>query len=105
MKRHVSSAVAPLLFVVWIGSGAAISPASAGCDVAAASAGTRHSLVLRSNGTVWAWGENIYGQLGSGSTSDIDVPSRVLTLGDVEAIAAGGWHSLALKSDGTVWAW
>ena len=57
-------------------------------------AGSSHSLALKSDGTVVAWGKNFYGQA--------IVPAG---LSGVTAIAAGGDHSLALKSDGTVVAW
>jgi len=62
--------------------------------VVAIAAGSYHSLALKSDGTVVAWGWNVFGQ----ST----VPGG---LSNVVAIAAGGEHSLALKSDGTVAAW
>lgn len=64
-----------------------------------------HSLALKKNGTVWAWGSNIYGGLGNGTTTNTNVPVQVLVLTGVTAISAGGWHSAALKSDGTVWTW
>jgi alpha-tubulin suppressor-like RCC1 family protein len=69
--------------------------------------GTGHSLALKSDGTVWSWGFNYYGQLGYG-TQDSSVhptPARVPGLDKVIAISAGEDDSLALKSDGTVWAW
>ncbi len=60
----------------------------------AISGGIYHSLTLKSDGTVGAWGSNSQGQ----ST----VPAG---LSNVVAVAGGGYHSLALKSDGTVAAW
>ena len=68
-------------------------------------AGRSHSLALKSDGTVWAWGNNSTGQLGDGSTTDRWTPVQVSGLSGVIALAAGSEHSLALKSDGTVWAW
>jgi Regulator of chromosome condensation (RCC1) repeat len=62
-----------------------------------------HSLALKSDGTVWAWGSNATGQIGNNSLTDSHVPVQVLS--GVTAIAAGDSHSLAVKSGGTVWAW
>ena len=73
--------------------------------VIAIAAGEYHSLALKSNGTVWAWGRNNYGQLGIGTISDKKTPAQVSGLGSVIAIAAGTFHSIAIKSDGTVWSW
>ena len=73
--------------------------------VIALAAGGTHSLALKSDGTVWAWGHNDYGQLGDGSTTNRSTPVQVNGLTGVIALAAGEQHSLALKSDGTVWAW
>jgi uncharacterized protein (TIGR03437 family) len=63
------------------------------------------SLALESDGTVWAWGDNQYGELGNGSNTNSNVPVQVTGLTGVTAIAGAFYHSLALKSDGTVWAW
>lgn len=73
--------------------------------VRSVSAGGIHSLALKLDGTVWAWGSNVVGQLGTGSTADSNRPLRVPGLDRVVAISAGLFHSLALKDDGTVWAW
>jgi len=69
-----------------------------------------HTLALRSDGTVWAWGDNTYDQLGLGSSSTVTTstsPVAVtgLTGKTFTAVAAGAQHSLALCSDHTVWAW
>jgi alpha-tubulin suppressor-like RCC1 family protein/uncharacterized protein YkwD/plastocyanin/thiol-disulfide isomerase/thioredoxin/uncharacterized membrane protein YphA (DoxX/SURF4 family) len=79
--------------------------------VVAIAAGYYHSLALRSDGSVWAWGSNGYGQLGDGTTTtrltpvQVSGPGGTGTLGGVVAIAAGSYYSLALRSDGSVWAW
>src|SRR5262249_52958814 len=67
--------------------------------------GVGHSLALRSDGTVWAWGANGEGELGNGNRDFSSSPVQVLNLSNVTAVAAGYIHSLALKSDGTVWVW
>ena len=71
----------------------------------AIAAGGDHSLALKQDGTVWAWGDNNDGQLGDGTTERRYTPTQVPGLTDVVAIAAGYYHSLALRQDGTVWAW
>jgi regulator of chromosome condensation (RCC1) repeat-containing protein len=68
-------------------------------------AGGFHSLALKKDGTVYAWGYNVSGQLGNGTTEASDVPVKVKNLSGVKAISAGQSHSLALKKDGSVWAW
>ncbi|MDD2913580.1 MAG: RCC1 repeat-containing protein, partial [Candidatus Pacebacteria bacterium] len=74
--------------------------------------GYSFSLALKSDGTVYAWGYNVNGQLGNGTTTDsVTVPVQVKGVGgvgyltDITSITAGNYHALALKSDGTVYAW
>ena len=67
--------------------------------------GHAHTISLKSDGMVWAWGSNLYGQLGDGSNTDRTTPVRVAGLSSVTAIAGGANHTIALKSDGTVWTW
>jgi alpha-tubulin suppressor-like RCC1 family protein len=61
------------------------------------------SVFLKSNGTVWATGDNIEGQLGDGTVTQRWEPVQVSSLSGITAIAAGWVHSLFLKNDGTVW--
>ena len=65
----------------------------------------RHSLAVRNDGTVWAWGSNDSGQLGDGTHTDRATPVQVSGLAGVVAVAAGKYYCLALRNDGTVWAW
>lgn len=74
-------------------------------DATAVAAGGNHTLALRKDGTVWAWGDNFWGELGDGTRRTRDVPAPVPGLPPIVAIAAGYLHSMALAADGTVWAW
>jgi alpha-tubulin suppressor-like RCC1 family protein len=74
-------------------------------DWVAVSAGFGHSLALKNDGSLWAWGWNEAGQLGDGTTDYRAAPARVGTGTDWVALAAGMGHTLALKSDHSLWAW
>jgi alpha-tubulin suppressor-like RCC1 family protein len=73
--------------------------------VTAVAGGGEHSLALKVDGTVWAWGLNASGQLGDGARTSRATPAQVSGLNEVTAIAAGYYHSLALRRDGMVWSW
>jgi len=74
--------------------------------VIAISAEGNHTLALRENGTVVAWGNNTSGQVGSGSSElYIYTPVAVKGLSEVTAISAGQFDSMALLKDGKVMAW
>jgi len=71
-----------------------------------ASAGTFHSLGIKSDGTLWAWGFNSNGQLGNGDKTYVDKNIPVLIdAGSWQSISASETHSLGIKTDGTLWAW
>jgi hypothetical protein len=84
-------------------------------DVVAIAAGSQFALALLGDGTVRAWGSNVLGQNGSGSTVSggistpqvvrINYGSFIGILANVVAIAAGDGHALALCSNGEVYAW
>jgi alpha-tubulin suppressor-like RCC1 family protein len=70
----------------------------------AVAAGYAHSVALKTGGTVWTWGSNLFGQLGVSGTTNLLIPTQVLSLGTATQIAAGMYHTLALVG-GSVWAW
>jgi alpha-tubulin suppressor-like RCC1 family protein len=69
------------------------------------SVGVNHTLAIKKNGTLWAWGINQYGQLGDGGTANLFIPTQIGLDSNWSSIAAGENHSIALKSDGSLWAW
>ncbi len=75
-------------------------------SVPAISVGEEHMLLLKTDGTVWSWGQNYLDRLGQGSSGTTGaLPRQIIGLSGVVSIAAGSSYSLALKADGTVWAW
>lgn len=85
-------------------------------DWIAVSAGLNHAVGIRGSsggigagstaGNLWAWGTNLYGQVGDGTTTTRNSPVAIGATGGVwSAVACGAWHTLALKTDGTLWWW
>ena len=77
--------------------------------VVAVSGGSKHSMALKADGSVWTWGENSSGALGDGTWTDRGVAAPVPGLDGVTAISAGGTHCLALQTSGgasgSLWVW
>jgi alpha-tubulin suppressor-like RCC1 family protein len=81
--------------------------------VTAIASGTDTGYALRTNGTVWSWGDNDRGQLGDGQPCDPDqtvpcrsrVPVQVSGLTGATAITGASENAYAIRTDGTVWAW
>lgn len=86
-------------------------------DVVAVSCGEDFTAAIKSDGTLWTWGWNKYGQLGNGGVGDATtiskrvvekgpvqtVPAKIMD--DVVAVSCGHTHAAALKSDGSLWIW
>ncbi len=71
------------------------------------SAGHYVSLALKADGTVWAWGNDLYGALGdaAGNSGILAQAVQVSGMSDIISIGAGTWTSYAVRADGTAWAW
>lgn len=74
-------------------------------DIAGVAAGYEHSMVVKGDGSVWTWGSNERGQLGTVTTDLAMTPRQVENIADAVAVAAGKYHSAALLADGTVLTW
>jgi len=72
-------------------------------DWAAVTAGAGHTLALRKDGSLWAWGLNNYGQLGDGTTASRYAPVQVGSGRDWAAVSAGSEYTVALRKDGSLW--
>lgn len=98
MFRRMIFSVCLLALVLWTGGVAQAAPPKF-------AVGASHTLALKADGTLWAWGQNTYGQLGDGTTDAHATPVPIASAVSWEAVAAGTAHSVALKADGTLWAW
>ncbi|WP_432671456.1 T9SS type A sorting domain-containing protein [Flavobacterium sp. SM2513] len=69
------------------------------------SVGGGHVLGIQSDGTLWSWGYNNWGQLGNGTNFISPVPEQVGTATNWTTVHSGGAHCFGIKDDGTLWAW
>jgi alpha-tubulin suppressor-like RCC1 family protein len=71
------------------------------------SSGGAYTAAIKTDGTLWSWGQNYYGQLGS-YTEQIDIFTPITTFAggtNWKQVAGGGFHTAAIKTDGTLWTW
>lgn len=69
-------------------------------------AGTLHNVALKTDGTLWAWGSNFYGQVGDGTGANrLMPPAQIGGNATWQSISAGWQHSAAIRTDGSLWAW
>jgi alpha-tubulin suppressor-like RCC1 family protein len=79
---------------------------AAAANAPAAFAEAQSVLPVVNRHAAMSWGDNAFGNLGNGTTTNRDLPGAVKKLGTgVVQVSAGGFHGLAVTSNGTVWAW
>jgi alpha-tubulin suppressor-like RCC1 family protein len=70
------------------------------------SGGQYHTTAIKTDGTLWVWGYNAYGQLGINATTNRTTPVTTILGGtDWKSVAGGGYFTAAIKTDGTLWTW
>ncbi|MCL2174502.1 MAG: hypothetical protein FWB73_00505 [Treponema sp.] len=79
-------------------------PVQIGSGYVSVSAGDYHTLAIKTDGTLWAWGDNDYGQLGDGTNEGKNTPVQI-GQDRWTSVSAGGNHTVAIKTDGTLWVW
>jgi alpha-tubulin suppressor-like RCC1 family protein len=68
-------------------------------------AGASCTFVIKTDGTLWAWGRNNYGQLGTGNTTNTAVKTQVGTATNWQSVEGGQFHTAAIKADGSLYTW
>ena len=74
-------------------------------DAKVVSAGSSHTVAIKNDGTLWAWGGNYRGQLGDGTTRSSNTSIRIGTDNDWLTVSAGSDYTVAIKTDGSLWTW
>ncbi len=103
MKRKLAFVLTFMFVVVLLGTQEKAYASSS--KIIEVEAGHAYNIALKDDGTVWTWGDNSYGQLGDGTSTQRNYPLQVSGLSGIVAVDAGNFHSVALKNDGTVWSW
>lgn len=68
--------------------------------------GAYHTAAIKTDGTLWNWGSNYFGEIGDNTTSDRSSPVQTITFGtDWKLVSCGYAHTAAIKNDGTLWTW
>jgi alpha-tubulin suppressor-like RCC1 family protein len=77
-----------------------------GTDWKQVSSGYVNTAAIKTDGTLWTWGNNSYGQLGDNTTTQRITPVTTFVGGtNWKQVASGGYHTAAIKTDGTLWTW
>jgi len=68
--------------------------------------GSLHTAAIKTDGTLWTWGWNLFGQLGDNTTTDRSTPVTTFAGGtNWKQVSGGSLHTAAIKTDGTLWTW
>ena len=67
-------------------------------------AGGSHTCAIKTNGSLWCWGNNLFGQLGDRTYTDRNTPIQIMPSG-ATSVSLGGSHTCAIKTNGSLWCW
>ncbi len=87
-----------------VGSPCATTPQLVGTGFVQVTAGLQHTLAIKTDGSLWAWGTNFWGYLGDGSRTNVIARPKRVGAGYTQVVA-GGYQSFGTRANGTLWAW
>ena len=88
------------------GRSSPIQTTSAGTNWKQVSCGRYHTTAIKTDGTLWLWGENVFGQLGDNTITKKSSPVQTVSGGtNWKQVSCGYNHTTAIKTDGTLWLW
>ena len=67
--------------------------------------GEKHTLSIKADGSLWAWGDNTFGQLGNNTTTSSPIAVQIGNSYEWSSVACGSFHSIGVKKDGSLWVW
>ncbi len=103
MKKRFISLILALVMMLAVMPAVPSAARSAETVMQTVSLGGNHSAAIKSDGSLWMWGDNDYGQLGDGTEVDQNTPVKIMD--NVASVSLGYYHSAAIKSDGSLWMW
>lgn len=87
-------------------SSSPVQTVAGGTNWKAVSLGFVHSIALKTDGSLWTWGQNFYGQIGDNTTTYKSSPVQTVAGGlNWKSVSGGGYLSGAIKKDGSLWTW
>ena len=87
-------------------SSSPIQTVSGGTNWKSVTCGIAHNVTIKTDGTLWTWGRNSFGQLGDNTATSRSSPIQTVSGGTIwKSISAGALHTAAIKTNGTLWTW
>jgi alpha-tubulin suppressor-like RCC1 family protein len=79
---------------------------SGGTNWRVVACGVLNTAAIKTDGTLWMWGSNNYGELGNNTITSRSSPTQTISGGtNWKQLSCGDYHTLAIKTDGTLWVW
>lgn len=101
MSKKILAIVISVIMILSISSNSATKVYSAAVGIKMVSMGTYHAALLKTDDSLWLWGDNFAGQLGNGTGEDSEEPIKVMS--DVRYVDVGFKFTAVIKNDGSLW--